>query len=148
MREVVDGVIEIPIGYVNAYAVVVDDGVVLVDTGIPGRAEKVARAVEVARRSIGEVHTILLTHWHPDHIGGVAELRRRSGARVVAHAMDAPLITGVVKARPPTGFMRVVAAIMPPPEHVPVDEALTPRPFADSGIARPVVSTLATIVAV
>ncbi|MCE3275662.1 MAG: putative metallo-beta-lactamase-like protein [Propionibacteriaceae bacterium] len=125
MREVVDGVIEIPIGYVNAYAVVVDDGVVLVDTGIPGRAEKVARAVEAARRSIGEVHTILLTHWHPDHIGGVAELRRRSGARVVAHAMDAPLITGVVKARPATGFMRVVAAIMPPPEHVPVDEALT-----------------------
>ena len=28
MREVVDGVIQIPIGYVNAYAVVVDDGVV------------------------------------------------------------------------------------------------------------------------
>ena len=49
MREVVDGVIEIPIGYVNAYAVVVDDGVVLVDTGIPGRAEKVASAVEAAR---------------------------------------------------------------------------------------------------
>jgi hypothetical protein len=36
MREVVDGVIEIPIGYVHAYAVVVDDGVVL-DTGLPGR---------------------------------------------------------------------------------------------------------------
>ena len=75
VREVVDGVIEIPIGYVKAYAVVVDDGVVLVDTGIPGRADKVARAVEAARRPIGEVHTILLTHCHPDHIGGVAELR-------------------------------------------------------------------------
>ena len=33
MREVVDGVIEIPIGYVKAYAVVVDDGVVLVTMG-------------------------------------------------------------------------------------------------------------------
>ena len=70
VREVVDGVIKIPIG-----SVVVDDGVVLVDTGIPGRADKVARAVEAARRPIGEVHTILLTHCHPDHIGGVAELR-------------------------------------------------------------------------
>ena len=75
MREVVDGVIQIPIGYVNAYAVVVDDGVVLVDTGIPGRADKLARAIEAARRPIGEVHTILLTHWHPDHVGSVAELR-------------------------------------------------------------------------
>jgi hypothetical protein len=37
MREVVDGVIEIPIAYVHAYAVVVDDGIVLVDTGLPGR---------------------------------------------------------------------------------------------------------------
>jgi glyoxylase-like metal-dependent hydrolase (beta-lactamase superfamily II) len=58
MREVVDGVIEIPIGYVNAFAVVVDDGVVLVDTGIPGRADKIESAVEEAQRRIGEVHTI------------------------------------------------------------------------------------------
>jgi glyoxylase-like metal-dependent hydrolase (beta-lactamase superfamily II) len=133
MREVVDGVIEIPIGYVNAYAVVVDDGVVLVDTGIPGRADKVVRAVEAARRPIGKVHTILLTHWHPDHIGGVAELRRRSGARVVAHTIDAPVIAGGTKAQRPKGFMRVVAAIMPPPEPVPVDEALT----ADGPISVP-----------
>ena len=94
MREVVDGVLEIPIGYVNAYAVVVDDGVVLIDTGIPGRADTVASAVEAARHRIGEVHTILLTHWHPDHVGSVAELRRRSGARIVAHSVDAPIISG------------------------------------------------------
>jgi glyoxylase-like metal-dependent hydrolase (beta-lactamase superfamily II) len=62
MREVLDGVIEIPIGYVNAYAVVEDDGVVLVDTGLPGRADKVVRAIVEARRRIGDVHTILLTH--------------------------------------------------------------------------------------
>jgi glyoxylase-like metal-dependent hydrolase (beta-lactamase superfamily II) len=99
MREVVDGVIEIPIGYVHAYAVVVDDGVLLVDTGLPGRADKVVRAIEEARRRIGEVHTILLTHWHPDHVGGVAELRRRSGARIVAHAGDSSRISGA-KPRP------------------------------------------------
>jgi glyoxylase-like metal-dependent hydrolase (beta-lactamase superfamily II) len=93
-HEVVDGVIEIPIGYVNAYAVVVDDGVVLIDTGLPGRADKVARAVVAARRRIGDVHTILLTHWHPDHVGGVADLRRRSRARIVAHGIDAPVISG------------------------------------------------------
>jgi glyoxylase-like metal-dependent hydrolase (beta-lactamase superfamily II) len=124
MREVLDGVIEIPIGYVNAYAVVVDDGVVLIDTGLPGRADKVAKAVVAARHRIGEVHTILLTHWHPDHVGGVAELRRRSGARIVAHTIDAPVISGE-KNRSAKGFMRVVGAIMPAPERVPVDEVLT-----------------------
>ena len=123
MREVVDGVLEIPIGYVNAYAVVVDDGVVLIDTGMPGRADNVANAVEAARHRIGEVHTILLTHWHLDHVGSVAELRRRSGARIVAHSIDAPVISG---AKNPTAkrFMRIVAAVMPAPERVPVDETL------------------------
>ena len=125
MREVVDGVIEIPIGYVNAFAVVVDDGVVLVDTGLPQRADKIERAIEDAHRRIGEVHTILLTHWHPDHVGNVAELRRRTGARIVAHAIDAPVISGT-KPRPRQGtLIRVVAAIMPAPEPVPVDERLT-----------------------
>jgi glyoxylase-like metal-dependent hydrolase (beta-lactamase superfamily II) len=132
MREVVDGVIEIPIGYVHAYAVVVDNGVVLVDTGLPGRADKVVRAIEEARRRIGEVHTILLTHWHPDHVGGVAELRRRSGARIVAHAGDASRISGA-KPRPRSRFMRVVGAVMPAPEPVPVDETLT----ADGPISVP-----------
>ena len=132
MREVVDGVLEIPIGYVNAYAVVVDDGVVLIDTGIPGRADKVASAIEDARHRIGEVHTILLTHWHPDHVGSVAELRRRSGARIVAHSIDAPVISGEQN-RPAKRFMRIVGAIMPAPERVPVDETLT----ADGPLSMP-----------
>jgi glyoxylase-like metal-dependent hydrolase (beta-lactamase superfamily II) len=124
MREVVDGVIEIPITYVNAYAIVVDDGVVLVDTGLPGRVEKVATAVQQMRSKIGEVHTILLTHWHPDHVGNVAELRRRSGGRIVAHENDVPPISGA-RFRPRSRFLRFAAAIMPAAEPVPVDEALT-----------------------
>jgi glyoxylase-like metal-dependent hydrolase (beta-lactamase superfamily II) len=132
MREVVDGVIEIPIGYVNAYAVVVDDGVVLVDTGLPGRADKVHRAIVEARRRIGDVHTILLTHWHPDHVGGVAELRRRSGARIVAHGGDVPRISGA-KPRPRNRFLRIAVAVMPSPEPVTVDETLT----ADGPISVP-----------
>ena len=123
MREVVDGVIEIPIGYVKAYAVVMDDGVVLVDTGLPGRADKVARAIVEARRQIGQVHTILLTHWHPDHVGGVAELRRRSGARIVAHAEDALRISGAEPGAR-NRILRLAAVVLPAPEQVPVDEKL------------------------
>jgi len=139
MREVVDGVIEIPIGFVKAYAVVTDDGVVLVDTGLPGRADKVVRAIVEARRQVGQVHTILLTHWHPDHVGGVAELRRRSGARIVAHAGDASRISG---ARPSVRnrFLRVAAAVLPVPEPVPVDETLT----TDGPISVPGLSSIHT----
>jgi glyoxylase-like metal-dependent hydrolase (beta-lactamase superfamily II) len=34
--------------------------------------------------------TILLTHAHPDHIGGVDRLQAASGARLVAHPLDQP----------------------------------------------------------
>lgn len=135
MREVVDGVFEIGIGYVNAHVIVVDDGLVLVDTGLPGRAGKVERALHEAHRRVGEVHTILLTHRHPDHVGGVAELRRRSGARVVAHVADTPVITGAEPMRA-TGLMRVVAALTRPPEPAPVDEVLiTDGPLSVPGFS-------------
>jgi len=35
------------------------------------------------------VEAILLTHHHPDHVGGVEDLRRRSGAPVIAHPSTA-----------------------------------------------------------
>jgi glyoxylase-like metal-dependent hydrolase (beta-lactamase superfamily II) len=139
VHEVVDGVFEIRMGFVNVHVIVVDDGVVLVDTGLPGRAAKVEHALHEARKKVGEVHTILLTHRHPDHIGGVAELRRRSGARVVAHMADAPTITGeepVVV----IGFMKVVAALTKPPEPVPVDDTI----IGDGPISVPGVSAVHT----
>ena len=45
MREIVDGVIEIPIGYVKAYAVVVDERVVLVDIRRNGLIRRSPRIV-------------------------------------------------------------------------------------------------------
>ena len=64
--------------------------------------------------------TILLTHQHPDHTGGVAELRRRSGARVVAHQADAPVITGA-RTLVLTPIQRIGVIFMPVPEPSPVD---------------------------
>src|SRR2546421_499761 len=94
MFEDAEGVFEIGILFVRAHLVVVDDGVVLVDTGLPGRSARIEQALREARKAIGDVRTILLTHWHADHTGNAADLRRRSGARTVAHAIDAAVITG------------------------------------------------------
>ena len=126
MRQIVDGVFELRVVFVNVHLVVVDDGVVLIDTGLPGRraAPRIERALHDVRRTVGEVTAILLTHQHPDHTGGVAELRRRSGARVVAHEADAPVITGAedLVLKP---VQRIGAMLMPKPEPSPVDDLLT-----------------------
>lgn len=41
-----------------------------------------------------EVDAIVLTHRHFDHVGAAAELRRLTGATVIASAIDAPVICG------------------------------------------------------
>lgn len=124
MREIVDGVFEISLGYVHAHLVVTDDGVVLVDTGLPGRSAEFGRALHEMRRKIGDVTTILLTHRHPDHMGGVAELKRRSGAQVVAHRLDVGVVEG--KEEPQlTRMQRLTRPLVGEAEPVTVDEVVT-----------------------
>jgi len=42
-----------------------------------------------------DLHTILLTHHHGDHIGGAAELKLQTGARVIGPAADEHRIPGM-----------------------------------------------------
>jgi glyoxylase-like metal-dependent hydrolase (beta-lactamase superfamily II) len=123
MREVAEGVFEIRILFVHAHLVVVDDGVVLVDTGLPGRSGRIEQALYEARTIIGNVRAILLTHWHADHTGNAADLRRRSDARIVAHAIDAAVISGA-EPLPLNALQRVSARLTGTPEPVRVDETL------------------------
>ncbi len=73
----------------------------LVDTGSPGRAEEVLR--DLARIGVQAIHIkkIILTHHHVGHAGGLAVIKRKSGARVFAHGADVPYIMGKVRRRPP-----------------------------------------------
>ena len=132
MEQILDGVFEVAVGFVNVHLVVTDDGVVLVDTGLPRRTARIEQALHDARRTVGDIRTILLTHRHPDHVGGVAHLRERSGARVVAHAADVPAITGE-RAVPPRGIQHLTALFVRTAAFSPVDDVLTadgPAPAA------------------
>ena len=42
--------------------------------------------------AMADVRHIVLTHAHGDHVGGAAELVRRSGAEVIAHRLEVPYI--------------------------------------------------------
>lgn len=125
MRQLVDGVFEVRFGFVNMHLVVTDDGVVLVDTGLPRRSAKIDRALHDLRKAIGDVRTVLLTHNHPDHIGNVADVRRRSGARVIAHAADAPVITGSFVPQVRNPVMKLAGQIMGMPGPTKLDQLIT-----------------------
>jgi glyoxylase-like metal-dependent hydrolase (beta-lactamase superfamily II) len=125
MREIVDGVFEVDVLFVHAYLVISDNGVVLVDTGLPGRSRHLRAALEQAQKRIGDVTTILLTHCHVDHTGTVAELKRDSGAQVVAHQADAELIAGDRRPPAPNFVGRLVSRILGEAEVVAVEHRLT-----------------------
>jgi glyoxylase-like metal-dependent hydrolase (beta-lactamase superfamily II) len=100
----------------NAYVVALEEGVLLVATGMPGNASRILDAVARLGRRPGDVRHIVLTHWHPDHMGSAAELRRLTGAPVAIHELDAPILAGgerPAKGRRAMGFLLRVFRVAP-----------------------------------
>ena len=77
------------------------DSLTLIDAGPPGQADAVAAAVGDLGLSLAGLGQIILTHFHPDHVGSAAGLAARSGARVLAHRADALVIRGEMPGPPP-----------------------------------------------
>jgi glyoxylase-like metal-dependent hydrolase (beta-lactamase superfamily II)/8-oxo-dGTP pyrophosphatase MutT (NUDIX family) len=80
-----------PATHTNCYLICSSEEILIIDPGSPYEEEQQALA-ECVDQLISEgrkVREILLTHVHPDHIGGVNALRKHLGAdtRVSAHAL-------------------------------------------------------------
>ena len=75
------------LGHVNTYALCDDRGVAVVDPGLPGKASWTALVsrLKSAGYRVRDVHSVIVTHSHPDHFGGAGILRHEAGADVVTH---------------------------------------------------------------
>jgi glyoxylase-like metal-dependent hydrolase (beta-lactamase superfamily II) len=87
LRQAAEGVTRLGSPLVNFYLVEAEDGLVLVDAGVPGYRRQLEEALAGRR-----LDAVLLTHAHVDHTG-VAEGARATGARVFVHADDCELAT-------------------------------------------------------
>jgi len=89
MKEVVPGVFMMDglLG-ANVYLLQSGNGTVLVDSGMHADIDKILAQVGYAQTVI----SIVLTHFHGDHVGGAAELSKQWGTPVMAHKDDAPFI--------------------------------------------------------
>lgn len=76
----------------NAYVLVSKDAVALIDTGAARGGGPIVAEIERHGHSLSELRSIILTHAHSDHTGGVTELVRRSGAQVLAHREEVPYL--------------------------------------------------------
>lgn len=82
----------LPVGHVHI--VRLPDGYALVDTSVPGSAPTVLAALDQLGGRPQDVRQIVVTHYHLDHMGSAADLVAATGARVLAGALDVPVISG------------------------------------------------------
>ena len=81
------------IGNANVFLLKSSDGFILIDSGIFKQTHLLIAQIKENGFHISELKTIVLTHCHCDHIGGVTELVKHSEAKVAAHKDDIPYIT-------------------------------------------------------
>lgn len=76
----------------HVFLIVQPDGITAIDTGFPGTWDFIKTVLDDLGRRPEDVKDILITHCHIDHAGGLADMKRATGARVWMHAADADMV--------------------------------------------------------
>jgi glyoxylase-like metal-dependent hydrolase (beta-lactamase superfamily II) len=121
-------------GHVRAFLLETNGELTLVDTLFENDGSGVLDAIRKLGRSPGDLMRIALTHAHRSHLGGLAALKRETGAAVLAHEWEADIVSGDRPAQPvglkPTAPFRTypfqVGIFFNRPKHrpCPIDESI------------------------
>lgn len=130
MKEVIPGIYTFT-GLIvgRVYAIEDPDGLTIVDAGLKIAPSRIVAQLREAGREPGDVKRILVTHAHPDHVGGLPELRRQTGAEVICSELERPVVQGEVAIGMISPHKELLAArrLKPPPtllEGTPVDRTV------------------------
>jgi glyoxylase-like metal-dependent hydrolase (beta-lactamase superfamily II) len=96
--------------FVYSY-ILVGEKICLIDAGVMATAPLLLDYLKGIGRSPSEISIVLLTHAHPDHIGGCLAIKNTSSAFFCAHPADRPWIEDVEKQyreRPILNFFELV----------------------------------------
>lgn len=87
--EIVPNIHVIPLSFVNTFLIVEDDGLTLIDAGMPKNDQKISNYIESIGKKPGDLKRILITHADGDHIGSAKALRELTGAKIYASQYEA-----------------------------------------------------------
>ena len=91
----------------NGKVYLVEDGdkLILIDTGLPRNDKKIVKYIEGLGRKPADVSTIVLTHFHIDHVGNAKKMKKLTNAKVASHELDAVYVAGKKSPPKPKNFM-------------------------------------------
>ena len=98
VREIVPGVFRVGTTFLGCYAVEDAGAYIFIDVGLPGYWPQMTRFLAARNAPLSSVKAVVLTHYHPDHMGNAERLRTQAGAAVLVHHDD--LAAATRKGRP------------------------------------------------
>lgn len=86
--QIAEGLHRVEAPMVNSYLIVTDEGVTIVDAGLPGYWKLLQAELASIGKSLADVRALVLTHGDTDHIGFAARLHREAGVVPYVHEAD------------------------------------------------------------
>jgi metallo-beta-lactamase class B len=74
------------------YLIPTREGSILINTGINDSVPAIRKNIEALGFKFSDIKLLLATHGHWDHVAGMAEIKRLTGARMFMHEDDAELL--------------------------------------------------------
>lgn len=114
----------------------------LIDSGVAGTDVLLAHYMAGIGRPLEDIAGVFLTHAHPDHIGGAAQLKARTGCQIYASQGERPWIEDIRlqhQARPIPNFFSLVKESAPVDQvlkdghRLPLEEGITLRVIGSAG---------------
>ena len=96
---------------VAVYLIDTDDGVTVIDAGLPGHWTELLAELAAMGRTVDDVRGLVLTHGDSDHLGFAERLRREHGVPVFVHVADAERARTGEKPKTPMGRVRLGALL-------------------------------------
>lgn len=113
--EIYPNVHHIPGVTANPYLIIDPIGLILIDAGLPGSEKKILKYISGLGFKPNDLKQIIITHADFDHVGGLAALKKASGAQVYASATEAAAIASGRASRamrPTNPLLKLVFGIM------------------------------------
>jgi glyoxylase-like metal-dependent hydrolase (beta-lactamase superfamily II) len=92
---------------VASYLIDTDQGITLIDAGLPGHWGDLMKELEIIGKPASEIRGLILTHGDSDHIGFAERLRAEHGVPIYVHAEDANRAMTGEHPKTPMGPVRV-----------------------------------------
>jgi glyoxylase-like metal-dependent hydrolase (beta-lactamase superfamily II) len=98
--EIIPNVHLVPNTVANPYLLIDPDGLTLIDAGLPGSHRKILQYMTDLGYGPRDLRRILITHADFDHVGGLAALKKATGARLYASLIEGQAIAEGHASRP------------------------------------------------